>query len=105
MEQAHSAVYIVADGGGHDRAIHRHDGADRDAETDVYIGGGEYFLRRGQRCGVAELADGIGLEVDGFGGENGRVSDHLALSLHVQAKRVDANKFWGWISHRPTLTT
>jgi len=94
VQESHSAVYVVSDCGGHDCSVHSDDGSDRDSEADVDIGGGEDLLCRRQRRGVAELADGIGLEVDGSGCENGGVCDHLALALGVQAKRVDANEFW-----------
>jgi hypothetical protein len=75
--------------------FHPHNGPDRDAETDVYISGGEDLFGRGQGGGVAKLADRFRLEVNGLRGKNSRIDDHLAGSLNTQAKRIDANEFWG----------
>ncbi|MCX5638077.1 MAG: hypothetical protein NTX52_10360, partial [Planctomycetota bacterium] len=95
----HTTVDVVSDGSGHYGPIQPQHSADGDAKTDVDVGGGQDFFGGWQRGGVAKLADGIRFEGDGFGGENGRIGNHLADSLHTQAKGVYANKFGGWVGH------
>ena len=93
MQQSHPAVYVIADGGGHDSAVESYNRTDRYAETDVNVGGRTDSPRRRQRRGVTKLADRIRFELDSSRCENSRVCHHRVAAFDPQAKRIDANEF------------